>query len=81
MVPTVMKVWHKSLYLGYPSKGPVSKTNAIIFNIVHVNRKICFYSIEHKFNWSINRIIRSTEYDPVPSSKNHINNLNVMMRT
>lgn len=69
MVPTVTKVWHKSRYLGNPSQGPVSKTDAIIFTIVHVNRKICFYGIEHKFNWSVNRIIWSTEYDPVPQQQ------------
>lgn len=33
MLATVMKVWHKIRYLGYPSQGPVSKTDANRFNI------------------------------------------------
>ena len=56
MVSTVMKVWHKSRYLGDAIHGPVSKTDAIVINVVHVDRKISFDGIKDEFDWSINGI-------------------------
>lgn len=81
MVSTVMKVWHKSRYLGDAIHGPVSKTDAIVINVVHVDRKISFDGIKDEFDWSINGIIWSTKDYPMPSSENHVNNLSMVMRT
>lgn len=81
MVSAVVKVWNKRIYLGDPIECPMPKTYARIVNIVHVNGKVCFNSIKYKLNWSINRVVWSTKDNPVPSSQNHIHNLNIVMRT
>ena len=81
MVSAIIKVWNKRINIGNSIHCPVPKTYARVVNIVHVNCKVGFNSIKYKLNRPINRVVWSTEDNPMPSSKNHIHNLNIVMGT
>ena len=81
MVSAIIKVWDERSNIGNSIHCPVSKTDAIVLNIVHVNCEVSFNGVEYELNRSIDRVIRSTKDNAVPSGKNHVDNLNIVMRT
>ena len=81
MVSAIVKVWNKRINIGNSIHCPMPKTYARVVNIVHVDCKVGFNGIKYKLDRPINRVVWSTKDNAVPSGKNHIDNLNIVMRT